>query len=242
MEGIQVSVEKAGVHNNIAIIKVGGYIDTTTSAELEHSLDALLKAGTYNIVIDLGNVDYISSAGWGIFISEIKGIREKGGDLKLVRMIPDVYEVFELLEFHYILRAFDTIEEAVGDFDRGGAAPSGFSRPQPQATAAPQHAAAPRNGGPRSRHAVATPAGRSEMPTAEIFTPMPEPKVAGNNLDERIRQVVRENPEAGTLKIKQMLNSSRYGNFKISWWDVRRRLKELSLDSKSKRLEYFRSA
>ena len=94
MEGIQLSVEKPTARNDISVIKVGGYIDTTTSAELEHSLDALLKAGSYNIIIDLGNVDYISSAGWGIFISEIKGIREKGGDLKLVNMIPDVYEVF----------------------------------------------------------------------------------------------------------------------------------------------------
>ena len=122
MEGIQVSVERAGVNNNIAVIKVGGYIDTTTSAELEHSLDSLLKAGMYKIIIDLGNVDYISSAGWGIFISEIKGIRERGGDLKLVRMIPDVYEVFELLEFHYILKAFDTLEEAVSDFESDGSA------------------------------------------------------------------------------------------------------------------------
>jgi anti-sigma B factor antagonist len=230
MEGIQVSVEKAGVHNNIAVIKVGGYIDTTTSAELEHSLDALLKAGTINIIIDLGNVDYISSAGWGIFISEIKGIREKGGDLKLVRMIPDVYEVFELLEFHYILKAFDTIEEAVGDFDRGGMS-GAFSKPQP---AAP-HRAASRSDG----HNVATPPGRSEITTADVFTPMPQTRAA--TLDEKIRQVVRENPEAGTLKIKQMLNTSRYGAFKISWWDVRRRLKDLGLDSKAKRLDYFRS-
>jgi anti-sigma B factor antagonist len=232
MEGIQVSVEKAGLHHNIAIIKVGGYIDTTTSAELEHSLDALLKAGTYNIIIDLGNVDYISSAGWGIFISEIKGIREKGGDLKLVRMIPDVYEVFELLEFHYILKAFDTIEEAVSDFDRGGAAAAAFSRPQP-ATA--QHGATKSDG-----HAAVRSSGRSEAATAEIYTP-PEPKTAPT-LDDKIRQVVRENPEAGTLKIKQMLNSPRYGSFKISWWDVRRRLKDLGLDSESKRLDYFRSA
>jgi anti-sigma B factor antagonist len=70
-----------------------------------------MKSGTFNIIIDSSNVDYISSAGWGIFISEIKGIREKGGDLKLVRMIPDVYKVFELLEFHYIIKAFDTIEK-----------------------------------------------------------------------------------------------------------------------------------
>jgi anti-sigma B factor antagonist len=230
MEGIQVSVEKAGLNNNIAIIKVGGYIDTTTSAELEHSLDALLKSGTFNIIIDLGNVDYISSAGWGIFISEIKGIREKGGDLKLVRMIPDVYEVFELLEFHYILKAFDTIEEAVADFDRG--AISGvYSKPSGAPGA---------SGGKGDGRGNSGASGRSEAVTAEVMTP-PESKTAPN-LDDRIRQVIRENPEAGTLKIKQMLNSPRYGNFKISWWDVRRRLKDLGLDSKSKRLEYFRSS
>jgi hypothetical protein len=117
-------------------------------------------------------------------------------------------------------------------------ATGGFSRQQPKPAATPHHAA-PRGDGHSSRHAVATPASRPEISTAEIF--MPEPK-AGSNLDERIRQVVRENPEAGTLKIKQMLNSSRYGGFKISWWDVRKRLKDLGLDSKSKRLEYFRSA
>ncbi|MDZ7291992.1 MAG: STAS domain-containing protein [candidate division KSB1 bacterium] len=228
MEGIQVSVEKTGLNNNIAIIKVGGYIDTTTSAELEHSLDALLRAGTYNIIIDLGNVDYISSAGWGIFISEIKGIREKGGDIKLVRMIPDVYEVFELLEFHYILKAFDAIEDAVNDFDRGAVA-GVYSKP---AAAAP---AAGKNGG----QAVYGAMGRQEVATAEVM-PMAETRIAPT-LDDKIRQIVRENPEAGTLKIKQMLSSPRYGGFKMSWWQVYKRLKDLGLDSKAKRLEYFRS-
>ena len=94
MEGIQVSVEKVGKEENVAIISVGGYIDTTTSSELERTLDSLLKEGVFQVVIDLEKVDYISSAGWGIFISEIKGIRERGGDLKLARMIPDVYDVF----------------------------------------------------------------------------------------------------------------------------------------------------
>ncbi len=90
MEGIQVSTEVAGSGNQLSVIKVGGYIDTTTSSEVERALNGLLKQGRYQIIIDLGNVDYISSAGWGIFISEIKAIRENNGDLKLVRMIPDV--------------------------------------------------------------------------------------------------------------------------------------------------------
>jgi len=118
MEGIQVSVDKAGISHDISIIRVGGYIDTTTSAELERALDSLLKAGVCRVIIDLKNVDYISSAGWGIFISEIKGIRERGGDLLLARMISDVYEVFELLEFHYILKSYDTLEEAIGNLKR----------------------------------------------------------------------------------------------------------------------------
>ncbi|MDZ7724508.1 MAG: STAS domain-containing protein [candidate division KSB1 bacterium] len=73
MEGIQVSIQRAGRNNNISVIKVGGYIDTTTSSELEHALTKLLKEGSYQIIIDLSNVDYVSSAGWGIFISESQG-------------------------------------------------------------------------------------------------------------------------------------------------------------------------
>ncbi len=117
MEGIQVSAEVAGSRNQISIIKVGGYIDTTTSSELERALDSLLKQGRFFLIVDLGNVDYISSAGWGIFISEIKSIRENGGDLKLVRMVPDVYEIFELLEFHHILDVYDSVDEAINKFE-----------------------------------------------------------------------------------------------------------------------------
>jgi len=53
MEGIQVSVERAGYQGDISIIKVGGYIDTTTSSELERALEGLLKSGIYRVIIDL---------------------------------------------------------------------------------------------------------------------------------------------------------------------------------------------
>ena len=72
MEGIQVSTEVVGSRNHISIIKVGGYIDTTTSSELERALDSLLKQGRFYLVVDLGNVDYISSAGWGYFYQRDK--------------------------------------------------------------------------------------------------------------------------------------------------------------------------
>ncbi len=125
MNDISISFTKPEDNPDVSVISVKGYVDTTTSTELEESLKRLLGKGRYDIVIDLGNVNYISSAGWGIFISEIKEIRENGGDLKLAAMIGDVYEVFELLEFQTILESFDTVEEAVGSFGDSSSVRSG---------------------------------------------------------------------------------------------------------------------
>jgi len=223
MEGIQVSLEKVGPHKNVSVIKVGGYIDTTTSAELEHSLSSLLKSNSYNIIIDLGNVDYISSAGWGIFISEIKGIREKSGDLKLVRMIPDVYEVFELLEFHYILKAFDTIEEAIGDFE------------QPDETASEPYQAPmsdSSNGAEPQVAAAAAPAEISAMDERENEDP--------RSLEEKLQEIIAERPDSGARDFIKILNTARYGNVRVGWFQMRKYLKRLGLETKKKRVEFFK--
>ncbi len=214
MEGIQLSVEKTGTRNSISIIKVGGYIDTTTSSELEHALSTLLKAGSNNIIIDLGNVDYVSSAGWGIFISEIKGIREKGGDLKLVRMIPEVYEVFELLEFHYILKACDTIEDAIKDFERTlGPVSEGTRVAEVEMPEAHNHAGERREGPAKSEG------------------------VKGDNLEDKVRKIIAQEPEIGTVQLIRTLNSPDYGNIRLGWFAMRKLLKKTGLDSKRGRAQ-----
>ncbi len=116
IDDISISFSKPEANPEVSVISVRGFVDTTTSGELEESLKRLLKQGQFNIVVDLGGVNYISSAGWGIFISEIKEIRENGGDLKLAAMIGEVYEVFELLEFQTILESFDSVNEAATSF------------------------------------------------------------------------------------------------------------------------------
>jgi len=227
MEGIQLSVKQAGANNNISVIKVGGYIDTTTSAELEHSLEQLLDSNNFNIVIDLGNVDYISSAGWGIFISEIKGIRERGGDLKLVGMIPDVYEVFELLEFHYILKAFDSLDDAVADFDK--------ARPRSEAPQ-PVIVETEKPSMPKQKvtHEKETVSKRDDY-----LDRMMKADTEDKSVEDKIKQLVIENPEFGSIKIMKELNTNQFGNEKVSWFQVMRYLKQLNLNSKKKRIEFF---
>lgn len=118
VHGIVVSVIAPKRAEDISVLRVSGYLDTTTVTELENALHDLLDKGCFRIVIDLSGVTYISSAGWGIFIGEIKEIRNHGGDLKLAGMVGDVFEVFQLLEFQSILEAYPSIEEAKEGFTR----------------------------------------------------------------------------------------------------------------------------
>ena len=115
MEGIAISLSE-GSRNDASEVRVDGVIDTATATQLEEVFDSLLKRGRYRIVVDLAGVDYVSSAGWGIFISNIRDVRANDGDIKLANMIPNVYEIYDLLEFDNVLRAYESVEDARADF------------------------------------------------------------------------------------------------------------------------------
>src|ERR1051325_9439373 len=113
MQNITVNVSEHPQSKGITLLAVKGFIDTTTAPEFEKKFLSVLGEQKYKLVVDLKDVNYISSAGWGIFISEIKRIRNQKGDLILVGMNPEVAEVFELLEFNTILKSFPNVETAI---------------------------------------------------------------------------------------------------------------------------------
>ena len=124
MDNISISLSEAGQDKSISEVRIDGVIDTLTASELEEVIDSLIKRQRYKIVIDLAGVDYISSAGWGIFISHIRDVRANDGDIKLAGMIPNVYEIYELLEFDNVLTSYRSVDDARGTF-KGGAAGNG---------------------------------------------------------------------------------------------------------------------
>ena len=242
MEGIQTTIRQTGPNDAITVIKVGGYIDTTNSSELERALASLLKKNQYRIIVDLADVDYISSAGWGIFISEIKGIKENSGDLKLVRMIPEVYEVFELLEFHYILKAYDTVDEAVADFvkEAGG---------QLEATASDTQqtkpAAQPQEKVEESQldeiQVEDEVVIEDEMISASTDHSMDKSiSIDEMTVDEKIMDLVSKHPEFSARQVKKVLSSAEYNFTKVGWFEAKRRLKALNLQTKENRIIYAR--
>jgi len=241
VEEIKISVSRRGYEQDVYVVRVDGFIDTLTAPELERTLGTMVDQGKYNLIMDLAGVDYISSAGWGIFISRIKEIRKHGGDLKLVRMSPGVYEVFELLEFDRILRAYDKVEEAEKDF---GAVPEGVSISSPQRSF-PQDAL-PQDSFPqdslKKKKNKKMKKERVEASRWEGYkTPSgPQDAKADRELsvEEKIKEIVKGEPLWGSRQIRRELNSAKYGWVKLGWWRAWRMLRKLGFNSKRKRMEY----
>jgi len=109
-------IERIDSQGNMTILKIQGYIDAHTASEMENTLSQLLKDNRFQVIIDFASLEYISSAGLGIFMAFIRLFREKKGDIRMCAMRENVYHIFELLGFPSIFKIFKTIEEAEKSF------------------------------------------------------------------------------------------------------------------------------
>ncbi|HDT15573.1 MAG TPA: anti-sigma factor antagonist [Firmicutes bacterium] len=104
---------------DILVLEMSGFVDTSTCPVLDAGIKKVIGENKYKIVLDLGKIEFISSAGWGVFVSALKRIRTEGGDLKLAAMIDKVESVFKLMEFDSLLDAYPDVDEAVKSFSTG---------------------------------------------------------------------------------------------------------------------------
>lgn len=113
MESMTVSVTHAPTNRNVTLFSVKGSIDTLTAPMFESKLLNILGGHPIQLILDLREANYISSAGWGILIKHLKWIRSQNGDLVLAGMRAEVSEVYGLLEFDLILRSFPDVPSAL---------------------------------------------------------------------------------------------------------------------------------
>ncbi|MBN2030656.1 STAS domain-containing protein [bacterium] len=100
----------------VSIIYLNGYLDAHTAPDFEKALQELVDQERVNIVVNLSELTYISSAGLGVFMGFIENIRDKGGDIKLAEPTEKVYRVFDLLGFPVLYEVFKKEEEAINKY------------------------------------------------------------------------------------------------------------------------------
>lgn len=98
------------------VASVAGQVNSANAASLETQMLTLVDSGEHDWVLDLGRLEYISSAGLRVVLMLAKRIRENQGQLVLCGMHPHVREVFDISGFLAILTVVDTRDEALEQF------------------------------------------------------------------------------------------------------------------------------
>lgn len=99
------------------LYKVSGRVDSFTAPQLAEALAQSTSEGRHNIILDLSNTEYVSSAGLRVMIDVQKTCKSGSrGELVLVSVPKRIFETLELAGFVPLFRFFDDITAAVADF------------------------------------------------------------------------------------------------------------------------------
>ena len=88
---------KEQVHDQFVTLAPEGDLDANSSIYLDEVITRLIDDNQVNIHIDAGGIQYISSAGLGVFVSHLEDLTEKNGRFVLTRAKASVLDVFRLL-------------------------------------------------------------------------------------------------------------------------------------------------
>ena len=232
MDEIKLSLSQAGPTGELSIIRVDGVVDTITASQLEGVIETLIAQERYKIDVDLGGVEYISAAGWGIYISRIQASRDHQGDLKLVNMIPNVYEIYELLEFENVIPAFESLEQGKRAFNLPSAGDGNSDRIWraedkivPEQGMALQAAMAPGSKGSSSERS----------PLASVRRPSP----SAASSDTIILQLIAEDPFSSIAELSQQTRQVA-PQLSLGWWQIFGILRRHKLLSRRARFRHAR--
>ena len=98
------------------IVSITGSVDALTAGELTNLLLENIDSQHIRLVVDLGGVDFMSSAGLRAIMTSLKESRKHGGDLRLAAAQPGVEKILKMSGFTSILKSYSTLDQAVSSF------------------------------------------------------------------------------------------------------------------------------
>jgi anti-sigma B factor antagonist len=114
------TITKRQLDGGIILLTASGFLDAHTFEEMENVIEDLFRKQMFKIIVRLDGLDYISSAGAGVFIGAIGTATANGGNIVLLSPSGSVKEVFDLLGLTQIFPVVFQENEAIGYFDAGG--------------------------------------------------------------------------------------------------------------------------
>ncbi len=112
MKNYDLVIHEPGKDASIRRVDVVGCLDSHTVVGFEKDLHALLDEGANKVLMNLQDLSYISSAGISALMGLTHRLRQKQGELILLKPTDKVYRVFRTLGFTTIFKIVEDESEA----------------------------------------------------------------------------------------------------------------------------------
>lgn len=99
--------------NDATVAYISQRLDGNTSVEVQKRLFLLLQEGKHNLILDVADVDYLSSAGMRALLMVAKKAKELSASFCLINVSQQVAEILEMTGFLPLLQIYQNLESAL---------------------------------------------------------------------------------------------------------------------------------
>jgi anti-anti-sigma factor len=107
-----VTIERRHLSAQVVLV-VSGRMDAENAPQFEQACNACIAEGLTTLVVDSGELAYVSSMGLRSFISVAKTLQSKGGALRICRLQGLVKQVFEITGLIRSFPVYESLESAL---------------------------------------------------------------------------------------------------------------------------------
>jgi anti-sigma B factor antagonist len=124
MNEVSITIHTRQVNEHCATVALDGRLDANNAQTLKESLEQLIDGGTTYLVVDLGGVPFIDSAGLAALVSALKATRRVGGNVLLSGVQPQARTVFSLTMLDQVFAIHPNVEAALDSLEVDSAPPA----------------------------------------------------------------------------------------------------------------------
>ena len=95
------------------VLTIVGELDAYGAIDVDKVVSDALSGNNHNFLVDCMGMEYISSAGLGVFISHLDEIQSRKGEIVFYNMKEKVHHVFKLLGLDSVVKIVNDEDEAL---------------------------------------------------------------------------------------------------------------------------------
>ncbi len=113
---MQIAQREAGA---VTVLDLSGKITLGEGDTLlKDKLNSLLHQGKKNVLLNLGDVNYVDSAGLGALVAAYTTVTREGGSLKLSNVTRKLQDLLAITKLLTVFETFDSEDEAVRSYEK----------------------------------------------------------------------------------------------------------------------------